>query len=316
MKATLFAVALVAWSCPDRVWPPQVESDSPAQQPAGPELVSVDWLKEHLGDPNQVIVHIAMERFGYDEGHVPGAVFVPMGEFHGRTHGLPPPEAIATALGRFGITNETRVVLIGDPMSTAILFVALDYVGHAGKTAVLDGGLGAWRAAGNATSKESVAAKPGTFVPTARNDMIVDAKWMKEHLGNKKVALLDVRTRAEFDGTAEERLPRRGHIPGAKYVPWLATFDARDLQRDASGEPVDMAPEMARLLSKPELQKLFASAGAKSDGLVVTYCTVGMRASHVYFVSRLIGLPTRLYLGSMADWTKDASNPVVGVNNP
>jgi len=315
MKSSFLFASLLAWSCLGKAWPPGFESDSPPQQPAGPELVSVDWLKQHLTDPNQVIVQIAMERFGYDAGHIPGSVFVPMGEFHGHGDRLPAPEAIATALGRYGITNDRRVVLIGDPMSTAILFVALDYVGHAGKTAVLDGGLGAWRAAGNATSKESVAAKPGSFVPAARNDMIVDAKWMKENLGNKRVALLDVRTRAEFDGTAKERLPRRGHIPGAKYVPWLATFDARDLEKDASGEPVDMAPEMVRLLPRPELQQLFASAGAKNDGLVVTYCTVGMRASHVYFVSRLLGLPTRLYLGSMADWTKDPNNPVVGVNN-
>ena len=315
MKSTFLFASLLAWSCLDRAWPPRLASDSPVQQPPGPQLVSVDWLKQHLADPNQVIVHIAMERFQYDEGHIPGSVFVPMGEFHGHGHRLPAPEAIATALGRFGITNDRRVVLIGDPMSTAILFVALDYVGHAGKTAVLDGGLGAWRAAGNATSKEAVAVKPGTFVPTPREDMIVDAKWIKENLGNTRVALLDVRTRAEFDGTARERLPRRGHIPGAKFVPWLVTFDPRDLQKDASGQPTDMAPETARLLSRAELLRLFAGAGAKSDGLVVTYCTVGMRASHVYFVSRLIGLPTRLYLGSMADWTKDANNPVVGVGN-
>ena len=47
----------------------------------------------------------------------------------------------------------------------------------------------------------------------------------------------------------------------------------------------------------------------------MSYCTVGMRASHMYFVARLLGLPAKIYVGSMADWTRNANNPVVGVNN-
>jgi thiosulfate/3-mercaptopyruvate sulfurtransferase len=318
MKTSFLFASLLTWSCMGRAWP-GFEADSPAsQQPAGPELVSAEWLKQHLADPDQVVFQVSMDRLTYDAGHVPGAVFAPMGEFHNHSNvdKLPDPAAIATALGRLGLSNASKLVIVGDPMSAAILFVALDYVGHGGKTAVLDGGLTAWREAGGAISNEAVTAKPVTFVPNVRTDMVVDAAWIKENLGSRRVTLLDVRTRAEYDGTANERLPRRGHIPGAKYLPWLVTFDARDVPRDASGAPVDNAPDAARLLPRAQLEKLLADNGAQRDGLVVSYCTIGMRASHMYFVSRLLGLPARLYVGSMADWTRNPDHPVVGLNKP
>lgn len=313
MKATLLCASILAWSCPDLPWTRPAEADAP-QEPAGPQLVTADWLQQHLSDPEQVILHVAMDRLGYDAGHVPGAVFAPLGEFHSHMHAdqLPEPEAIAAALGRLGVPNGARVVLTGDPLSTSILFVALDYVGHGARTAVLDGGLTAWREGGGLLSREAATAKPVAFIPNVRTDMVVNAAWVKEHLERKQVALLDVRTRAEYDGTANERLPRRGHIPGAKFLPWLETFDLRDVPAGSAGECVDNAPDAARLRPRAELEQLLGAAGARKDGLVVSYCTVGMRASHLYFVARLLGSSARIYVGSMADWTRGADNPVVG----
>ena len=199
-------------------------------------------------------------------------------------------------------------------MSTSIVFVSLDYVGHGGKTAVLDGGVTAWREAGGTMSKEAVDAKPVTFVPTVRNDMVVNATWVKENL--------EARRRCSMCGRAPSTTARptsaclgRGTSRGRSFVPWLATFDARDVPRDASGDPVDNMVDAARLLPRAELEQLLTAAGAKRDGLVVSYCTVGMRASHMYFVSRLLGYPSRIYVGSMADWTRNPDNPVVGQSN-
>lgn len=317
MKTTFLIASLVTWSCSGQVWPGHYGADShPAQQPAGPELVTAAWLKEHLNDPNQVVLQVSMDRLTYSAGHIPGAVFAPMGEFHSHTVAdkLPEPAAIAEALGRLGLSNTMKAILVGDPMSTAIIFVALDYVGHGGRTAVLDGGLNAWREAGGTLATDAVAAKPATFVPNVRQDMVVTAPWVKENIGKKDVVLFDVRSRAEYDGTANERLPRKGHIPGAKFVPWVATFDARDVPRNAAGVPADNPPEAARLMSRAELEKLLTDNGASRDGLVVSYCTVGMRASHMYFVARLLGYPAKIYVGSMADWTRTAGNPVVEAN--
>lgn len=312
MKTPVLLASLLVWSCPSPGWSRHTDFVSP-EEPAAPQLVTAEWLKQHLGDPGQLVFQVSMDRLGYDAGHIPGAIFAALGEFHNHMNAdqLPEPAAIAAALGRLGLSNGSRVILVGDPLAASILFVALDYVGHGGRTAVLDGGFAAWREAGGTLSRESPTLVAATFVPNVRQDMVVNAAWVRENL--RRIALMDARTRAEYDGTANERLPRLGHIPGARFVPWLDTFDPRDVPKDPSGERADNAPDAARLLPRAELETLLTTNGARKDGLTVTYCTIGMRASHLYFIARLLGYPARIYVGSMADWTRNPDNPVVGL---
>jgi thiosulfate/3-mercaptopyruvate sulfurtransferase len=235
-----------------------------------------------------------------------------MGDFHNHMapDRLPEPATIAAGLGALGISNRSRVIIAGDPLSASILCVALEYVGHGGRVAVLDGGVAAWQAGGGELSREAVTPKAATYTPRVKQDLVLDAAAVQSRLGKKNVALLDGRTRAEYEGTAQERLPRTGHLPGAGHLNWIDTFDSRDLPT-RNGRPADNPPEAARLKPVAELERLFVAAGADQGEEVVTYCTVGMRASHLYFVSRLLGYPTRIYVGSMADWTREASRPVV-----
>jgi thiosulfate/3-mercaptopyruvate sulfurtransferase len=275
-------------------------------------LVSAQWLKSRLSDPDLVVLQTGMDRMAYDGGHIPGARFASMDDFHNHMapDQLPGPQEIAAALGALGVSNRSRVIIAGDPLSASILFVALEFVGHGGRTAVLDGGVAAWRAGGGELSGEAVTPKPATFTPRVKPDLVVNAAAVQARLGQKGVALLDGRSRAEYEGTAQEQLPRTGHLPGAGHLDWIDTFDSRDLPT-RNGRRVDNPPQAARLKPVAELEQLFLAAGADKGEEVVTYCTVGMRASHLYFVSRLLGYPTRIYVGSMADWTREASRPVV-----
>ena len=280
--------------------------------PSDTLLVTPQWLKSRLSDPNLVVLQTGMDQMGYAAGHVPGARFAPMDQFHNHMtpDRLPDPQEIAAALGALGVSNQSRVVIAGDPLSASILFVALEYVGHGGQTAVLDGGVGAWRAAGGELSGDAVTPKPATFTPRVKPDLVVNAAAVQAKLGQKGVAVLDGRSRAEYEGTAQEQLPRTGHLPGAGHLDWLDTFDSRDLTT-RTGRRVDNPPQAARLKPVVELEQLFVAAGADKGEEVIAYCTVGMRASHLYFVSRLLGYPTSIYVGSMADWTREASRPVV-----
>jgi thiosulfate/3-mercaptopyruvate sulfurtransferase len=275
-------------------------------------LVSPQWLQARLSDPDLVVLQTGMQRMAYDEGHIPGARWAAMDHFHDHMtpDRLPAPEVLAAALGALGVSNQSRVVIAGDPLSASILFVALEYVGLAGRTAILDGGVAAWQAAGGELSAEKVSITPARFTPRARQDLVVDAAAVQGLLGKKGVAFLDGRSRAEYEGTAREQLPRTGHLPGAGHLNWLETLDQRDLPR-RNGQRADNPPAAARLRPVDELEQLFRQAGAEPGTQVVAYCTVGMRASHLYFVARLLGFPARIYVGSMADWTRDASRPVV-----
>lgn len=277
-------------------------------------LVSPEWLAARLGAPRLVVLQTAMGRGAYDRGHVPGARFASVMDFHAH-HGdqLPPVARLQSAVEALGITTDDHVVLVGDPMSTALMFVALDYLGHGDRTSVLDGGFPAWREAGGAISTSVPDWGRSRFEPRVKTDMVVTADWIAGRLGRPGTVLLDARSEAEYLGTTEvEGLPRYGHIPGARHLDWLDTFRPEDWTRRQDGRIADEAPTHARLRPAAELRQRFVALGGEPGTEVVTYCTVGMRASQLYFVARMLGYRARLYVGSMSDWSRRADLPVAG----
>ncbi|HWB42359.1 MAG TPA: rhodanese-like domain-containing protein, partial [Gemmatimonadales bacterium] len=106
-------------------------------------------------------------------------------------------------------------------------------------------------------------------------------------------ALVDVRSPQEFSGEIlappglAEGCQRGGHIPGAVNLPW-----AKACNEDGTFRP----PE--------ELKALYHGAGITPDRPVITYCRIGERSSHTWFVLRhLLGYPeVRNYDGSWTEW--------------
>ena len=257
-------------------------------------LVSPSWLAERLHDPAIVILHVSSAQH-YDAGHIPGARWVDPMLFHAHEGaGLPPAKSMVGALEDVGVSNTSRIVITGQPLYPAILFVALDYLGIGNRASVLDGGYDAWAAAGFETSRDAPTPVKGVLEVRARDDVVVDAAWIAERLDREDVQLLDARTEEEYSGTADERLPRKGHIPGARLLNW------RDVTDQSTG----------RFKSSAALAALFTERGAGRGDTVVTYCTVGMRASELYLMARLLGYPARIYAGSMADWSPRSELPV------
>ena len=274
-------------------------------------LVSPAWLAAHLKDPDLVVLQVGMgaSPSAYDEGHVPGARWASSDAFiDDRPPGteLPSADSIATVLGGLGITNRSRVIVYGEPWMLGRVFLALDFVGHGNRTAVLDGGLPAWRAAGLPIS--TVRARPAraAYAPHPHPEIVVDAAWVSAHRSDSGVALLDGRTQPEYAGTtAREGLPRAGHIPGARPLDWATTFT--DSGRAVRDQSVPLKP-------LAQLRALLDAAGVRANQTVVTYCTVGLRASHLYFVLRYLGFAPRIYDGSMKDWSERSSLPVATGN--
>lgn len=266
-------------------------------------LVSAEQLAESLQDPELVVLHVARERSGYDAGHVPGARFLPLGaivaERGGVPNELPPVARLDSVFESAGVGDDRRVVLYGDldGLAAARAFFTLDYLGHR-RTAVLDGGLAAWRAEGRPVSREAPApVAAASFTPAPQPQLVVDAAWVRAHLDSAGVALLDARPAAEYTGeTPGDGITRPGHIPGAENLFWRNTL--------LSGQrPVLRTPAV--------LRGMFRLAGVESGDTVVTYCRSGVQASHLYFVSRYLGYPTRMYDGSFLDWNRRAGFPVV-----
>lgn len=274
-------------------------------------LVSPAWVAANLPNPDLVILHVSMEKEDYDRGHIPGARWLnPHLLIADGAPGVELPSAahIDSVLAILGVNDQSRVVYYGDTWMAPRVFLALEYVGMGDRTALLDGGLAAWRQDGRATATDSPTWARGTVTGRAHPEILASAEWVSEHLDDRNLVLVDGRSPGEYAGSDHsERLPRSGHIPGGVNLPWEETFTEETAALD--GSPSRLKPATA-------LRRLFAAAGVIDGRTLVTYCTVGLRASHMYFVARYLGWHPRIYDGSMSEWSRKTQLPIVSGSAP
>lgn len=271
--------------------------------PAAPDslLVSPAWLSARLGEQDLVVIHVDRDRAGFAAGHIAGSRFLPLSaivvERDGLPNELPAVQVLDSVLESVGIGDASLVIITGEPLAAGRLFFTLDYLGH--PAALLDGGTDAWVAAGFPVGTLAEPNVRGVLTPRPRPDIVVDAPWVRAHLGDSSVALLDARPPADYAGTAGSS-PPTGHIPGARNIFWRAT---------RGGEP-------PALLPRDSLEAMFAKANAPPGKLVVTYCRTGVQASWLYFVARYLGREVRMYDGSMAEWNRLIGFPIMQGSAP
>jgi thiosulfate/3-mercaptopyruvate sulfurtransferase len=248
-------------------------------------LVSTGWLADHLGDANLRLVEVTPPGAGYAFGHIPGAVYLDLGEvFTGRASGVPytvgPVEEVVAAPGRLGLAPDRHIVVydeIGGP-GAAQAFWLLEYLGFT-QVCVLEGGLERWMAEGRPLSRSQPSVEPTTFVPALQEDRLAMVEWIAARLGADDVCLLDCRTPQEYE---------QGHIPGARNRPWDQTLVRRAYLAFREAE---------------ELKVGLAALGVTEDKEIVTYCGTGQRSAHTYLTLRLLGYPrVRNYDGSWTEW--------------
>lgn len=259
-------------------------------------LVSVDWLAEHVRDPDLVLLHVG-QKAEYDSSHIPGARFVQMQDFSlPRVEGeltlqMAAPEALRTKLEELGISDDSRVVVYyGNDWvtpSTRVLY-ALYYAGLGDRTSLLNGGMQAWKRAGQPTTAEPPRLARGRLsARPARQDAIVEAEYVQASPKRAKHVLVDARPPVYWDGTEPKdgHMPA-GHIAGAKNIPYTTLVDDA-LKVDLAG-----------------IRKAFSEAGIAPGDTVVGYCFIGQYATATLFAARLLGHPVKLYDGSMDDWNR------------
>ncbi|MCX7938372.1 MAG: sulfurtransferase [Thermoflexales bacterium] len=274
---------------------------------AHPEaLVSTAWLAEHLNDPNVRIVESNEDPLLYDTGHIPGAVKIDW------TSDLNDPirrdyldsERFARLMSEKGIANDTFVVFYGDKNNwwAAYAFWVFQLFGHT-KAALLDGGRKKWVDEGRPLTREVPHYPPTNYVAPPRDDSAIRA-FRDEVLRHvqAKGTLVDVRSPAEFSGERvhmpeypNEGALRGGHIPGAQNIPW-----AQAVREDGTFK------------SREELEALYASKGIPPDKEIITYCRIGERSSHTWFVLKyLLGYPkVKNYDGSWTEWGNSVGVPI------
>jgi thiosulfate/3-mercaptopyruvate sulfurtransferase len=263
-------------------------------------LVSTDWLAGHLRDESLVILHAGSQK-DYEAGHIPGARLVTLGDIsitdeRGLTLELPPADALEAAFGRLGITEGARIVVYAGTasvQSATRVWFTLDYLGFDDRAALLDGGLALWRAQQRPLATEASQVVNTTLTAHPNRDLIVDAQWIRTHLDDRKVQIVDARTPEYFSGASAGMMPRAGHIPGARSVPYTTLFE-----------------KDGRLKPALALREMLNAPGGAQPALTVSYCHVGQQATVLYFVARYLGIDARLYDGSFQDWSRRSELPV------
>jgi len=265
-----------------------------AGQAKRPELlVSTAWLAEHLNDADVVVLHVSDDRGDYNREHIPGARFLSPSEFttghHGMLVELPDVQKLKNAFESVGISDQTRVVIYatGWYPEAARAFFTLDYLGHT-NSALLNGSIAQWKKENRPVTSEVPSAKAGKITPhinEAARALIADAKSATQ--AGASTLLVDSRPQRRYEA---------GHLPGAEHVFWEETVAN-------ANNPILKSPE--------ELQSLFQSRGITPGSKLITYCEVGLQASHVYFVARYLGYDAAMYDGSFYEWNEVDRLPVV-----
>lgn len=264
-------------------------------------IVSTEWLAKHLNDKSLVLLQVG-EKKEYDAAHIPGAQFIQTSDIstprgQGLILELPAVEQLKTTFERFGVTDKSKIVVYFSKdwvTPTSRVYFTLDYLGLGDRTAILDGGLPVWLAEHRQVTTEVRAAPMGTFTPHPNAKLVVDAGWVNANLNKPGVAILDARDAKFYSGAEAGMMPRAGHIPHARSIPFST------LVEDSSN----------RFKSPEALRALFSSAGVKSNDSVATYCHIGQQASLLYFVARYLGYDAHLYDGSFQDWSNRRDLPV------
>ena len=273
---------------------------------AHPEvLVDTNWVDQHKNDPKVRVAEVDYDpTANYALGHVPGSVLIdwkadindPL------TRNIVTKQACESLLQRVGVNDDTTLVLYGDFNNwfAAFAFWVFKYYGYK-DVRLMNGGRKKWLEEDKPVTKDIPSHAKANFRASEPDSSIrVFLKYVRDTLGSK--ILVDVRGPKEFTGEIlappeypTEHAQRGGHIPGAVNIPW--------------GQAVN---EDGTFKSADELQKLYQSKGVAADKEVISYCRIGERSSHTWFVLKyLLGYPNvKNYDGSWTEWGNMIDNPI------
>jgi thiosulfate/3-mercaptopyruvate sulfurtransferase len=270
------------------------------QTEPAPMVVSAEWLAGQRQTPGLVILHTGTPK-DYQAGHIPGARLVELSAIAPSNAGglrleVPEVATLLRALEAAGVSSNSRVIIYsgGSVQAATRVWFTLDLLGLAARSSLLDGGLAAWRAAGQPLSTDPPAtAAAGSLQASIHAARLVQADWIREHLNDPGTVILDARLPQFHSGTDAGSMPRAGRIPGARNVPFSGLFD-----------------QDGKLLPEQDLRRLLGAGPDAAGKTYVAYCHIGLQATAVYFAARRVGLNIKLYDGSFQEWSGRSDLPV------
>ena len=268
-------------------------------------LVSPEWAREHLDDPGVRFVEVDVDTAAYEQSHLPGAVGWDWTSqlSDGIRRDIAGRAELSRLLSGSGIGPDTHIVVYGDNNNWFAAWAYWQLKLHGvEKVSLLNGGRKYWLDNDLPLSVDVPAyAATGIELPAA--DFALRAFYgdILDRIGDEELALVDVRSPAEFNGEViappgmTETAQRAGHIPGATSAPWAQTVN-----------------EDGTFKSADALREHYAAKGVTADKDIVAYCRIGERSSHSWYVlHELLGYKrVRNYDGSWTEWGSMIGVPI------
>ena len=281
-------------------------------------LVTTGWLAEHLAEPNLRVLECTVflrpgadgrgfeVLSGRDEwaaGHIPGSAFADLqGDLSDNSSRLrfmmPPAEQFAEAMGRYGVGDDSDVVLYdrSGNMWAARIWWMLRAFGF-DRARILDGGWARWTAEGRPASSEVPAYPPATFTARPRPELIASKDDVLAAIESGQTCIVNALNGAQHRGEVAP-YGRPGHIKGSVNVPAMGAAGVVDPETQLY-HPVD------------EIRRRFEEAGARPDQRMITYCGGGIAASSAAFAATMAGFTNiALYDASLSEWAADETLPM------
>ena len=276
---------------------------------AHPEvLVDTEWISQNPPNENRKLVEVDYDAVnGYQKGHIEGATLMwwkrdindPI------TRDIVSKDDFEKFMVRHGISNDTEVILYGDFNNwfATFAFWVFKIYGHE-NIKIMNGGRKKWELENRPyVTTEPLSTSTQYTVKNVNHNLRAFMDDVKKSLNSDNSTLVDVRSPPEFSGqiTAPPEYPmehaqRGGHIPSANNIPWATAVN------DADGT----------FKSVEELKQNYEPKNVTPDKDVITYCRIGERSSHSWFVlTYLLGYPNvKNYDGSWTEWGNMIGNPV------
>jgi len=279
---------------------------------AHPErLVTTEWLEAHKGTEGLVVLESNEDVLLYDTGHIPGAIKI---DWHTELNDpvvrdYVEGEAFSDLMSRKGISRDDTVVIYGDKSNwwAAYTLWVFTLFGHQ-DVRLLNGGRDAWVAQGLPLTKDVPTPAPTSYPVVQRDDSEIRA-FKEDVLAHLGKPLIDVRSPEEYSGERthmpaypEEGALRGGHIPTAKSIPWATAAQAD-----------------GRFKSHSDLVDIYLTQQGFEPGEdIITYCRIGERSSHTWFVMKyLLGFTNaKNYDGSWTEWGSAVRVPIATGDQP
>jgi thiosulfate/3-mercaptopyruvate sulfurtransferase len=259
-------------------------------------IISAQELKPLMENNENLVIIDANPPENHQAGHLKGAVSI----YHINLYqegGIPglikSAEELAAIFGQNGVAATSDIVIYDDgsqKYSTRTYWV-LKYLGAA-NVRLLHKDRVDWSRVGLPVVATPTTVDPVAFKPRPNPELLATTEYVRDHKDDPNVVLVDVRTPAEFDGSAKNS---EGHIAGAININFTDLLTESGAFKDAS-----------------ELAVIATANGITPEKEVVFYCRTSVRGavSFTAFEGILGYENVKLYDGAYLEW-KAKGNPVV-----